>query len=392
MGEGVIVGRRMGYAAALIAVAGTFAPVGAGCVRPPPSPGVQPITVTELLQPDGSPLHRAEQVNEAGDVLAEAMWLDSETYGPPEWYLWRHGDSTHITAEWDFLQLNDLSERGQVVGTTNHVFGRNHALSWRDGRWTELDDRTGLSLAEVVNDRGVILGELIPQAAAWDDEGDVTVAPTTLDVEVIDINERGQALLDVGPPNSRQAAVWQVGGDLTMLGTLGGNRSRGSDINDAGEVTGTSVTAAGDQHAFVWRGGRMTDLGTMGGGTSTGRAINEAGQVVGSAEDAAEQTHAVKWDDGELVDLGGLGGRVSYALAVNDHGQVIGQSSTGPEDERHAFLWADGRMTDLNALVSSDSDSGYAVDINDQGQIVGWVNDRGLGHSRAILWTSPPQR
>lgn len=84
---------------------------------------------------------------------------------------------------------------------------------------------------------------------------------------------------------------------MTDLGTLGGNQSYATAINDAGQVTGTSYTAAGVEHAFRWEGGVMTDLGTLGGGTlSFGVAINGAGQVTGySATANTGLFHATVW-------------------------------------------------------------------------------------------------
>ena len=68
---------------------------------------------------------------------------------------------------------------------------------------------------------------------------------------------------------------------MTDLGTLGGNQSFGRGINDAGQVTGYSITSTGETHAFLYSNGQMMDLGTLGGAGSGGYAINNAGQVTG---------------------------------------------------------------------------------------------------------------
>ena len=49
------------------------------------------------------------------------------------------------------------------------------------------------------------------------------------------------------------------------LGTLGGLGSRALAINGSGQIVGTSVTASGQTHAFLWQEGAMIDLGTLGG-------------------------------------------------------------------------------------------------------------------------------
>nr|MCU0234153.1 hypothetical protein [Thermoanaerobaculales bacterium] len=49
------------------------------------------------------------------------------------------------------------------------------------------------------------------------------------------------------------------------LGTLGGSLSSAVDIDEEGGVVGSSTTAEGEVHPFVWRDGELVDLGTLGG-------------------------------------------------------------------------------------------------------------------------------
>jgi probable HAF family extracellular repeat protein len=166
--------------------------------------------------------------------------------------------------------------------------------------------------------------------------------------------------------------------DFIDLGTLGGGASWARDVDAAARVVGRAETSGaegcggtGANHAFLWADGRMTDLGTLGGENSDANAINPAGQIVGWAETASGEQHAALWDHGHVTDLGTLGGANSWATAINAEGQVVGWSETDRLAEnqfelpdRRAFLWEDGRLTDLAPMR-------YAAAIDDAGRIVG---------------------
>ncbi|TYB96590.1 hypothetical protein FXF53_21525 [Micromonospora sp. WP24] len=158
------------------------------------------------------------------------------------------------------------------------------------------------------------------------------------------------------------------------LGTLGGSWSTPTDVNDAGQVVGTSATADGRSRAFRWQRGHLTDLGALG-ENSAATAVNERGEVVGSSDG-----RPVRWRNGSPIDLTAVQGP-AQALDVNDRGEVIGVRYTETSGMYgQGFLWRDGRSVDLPGL-GGDS---YPVTINNRGEAVGFVTTATT--SEAALW------
>ena len=162
--------------------------------------------------------------------------------------------------------------------------------------------------------------------------------------------------------NSEDIAFFWDGGAMLPLGTLADDDSGSSEaiaMNDLDQVVGNATTNDGTTHAFLWSNAtkEMTDLGTLGGDNSYATAINDAGQVVGYSEtgelyDLEGVTrniiHAFLWDDGTMYDLGshndfytfsfGESYPFSQAVDINDTGEVVGFSYTINNHRRAFYL------------------------------------------------------
>ncbi len=158
-------------------------------------------------------------------------------------------------------------------------------------------------------------------------------------------------------------------------------------INDSGDVVGISGTcdvavgALSAKHAILWRGGQVVDLGSFGGkGWNTPMAINRHGDIVGFSDFAGDLAggvltpnfHAFIWtrETGRMTDIGVLpGDTLSEALDINDRGQVVGISIPS----LHAFIYENGKLTDLNNLIPVNSPLMLLEGggINDRGEITG---------------------
>ena len=183
-------------------------------------------------------------------------------------------------------------------------------------------------------------------------------------------------------------ADWSIMG----LGTLDGESTTASGINDSGQVAGysffSSITTP--LHAFITgpNGVGMTDLGTFKGEGTITRGINDSGQVVGYNDSGRS---FITGPNGiGLTDLGTLGGDWSWAFDINDAGEVVGFAATA-HGEYHAFIFSHGGMTDLSLLapvVAAGWTNIVVNSINNNGQMVGF--GRHLGHEEAFLLSYTP--
>ncbi len=177
----------------------------------------------------------------------------------------------------------------------------------------------------------MVFSMLVPVMAADLPESDTmkTLFAVTGEASVVSsINNSGEVAGAVTFPNGYYNAIMWKDGETKNLGTLGGNYSKASGINDNGQIVGYSSLSQIDDdsvtHPFLWENGVMKDLGSFGGDFSTASDINIKGQIVGVSSISEGSSHAFIWENDFMKDLGKLGGSYSEASGINDNGQVVG--------------------------------------------------------------------
>lgn len=298
---------------------------------------------------------------------------------------------TELSSSGDYQDVAyDVNNSGQVVGSSGY------AVLWNNGTITDLRKPSPLiTWASAINDVGQITCNSTPNGHAtgrcpylWQ-SGNITYIGECGGSRYVNaINNAGQ----VAGWDQGQAFVWQ-NSLITYLSSLSSNSdSRALGINDRAQVVGFSTTSIGKQHAVLWQNSRIKDLGTLPSGrNSQALGINKAGKVVGWSDTSSGSKHAVLWQNRQINDLGTLDGNPTIATAINNRGTVVGYSSSlenyNIEVPLHAFVWKNGKVTDLNSLLPANS--GWqltaAYGINDWGQIVGGGTKD--GKIRAFLLT-----
>lgn len=206
------------------------------------------------------------------------------------------------------------------------------------------------------------------------------------------INDNGQIVGTATFANDEgaRAFLWDRTNGMLSLGAFG-FASYGADINSSGQVVGrfTDVELVNNSRdkAFIWDlNNGMQSIGTLGGNFSEAQAINDNGQIVGSSTTSFGYQKASLWDEiNGISDLGALGHNASKAFDINDSGQIVGQTRINWSTQHRAAFWdASGSIQDLGALPGGYSE---AYGINVSGQVVGYsVTDNGPNSGAAIVW------
>ena len=342
------------------------------------------------------------------DINADGVVVGT-SYGPNyqggQVFTWDGDASTALPLVdgYESASASAINDDGVIVGFAYNTTEEDGAVGvgwvWKDDAFTTIDVTDGFdaSVPVDINNAGQIL---LLDSTPRDDEN-----PATHDVSVLDAGVRRQLTGSIGDRNFAadmnesglvvgsfgasdldytRAFRWRPGDDGVDLGTLGGEGSKATAINENGQVAGTADTADGQPHAFRWtEDGGMEDLQSFG-ATSDAEDINASGSVAGSVLLQSGGERAFLWTESDgMQTLGTLGGGYSRATHITDAGTVLGESLT-PDGRWHAFAWT--AATGMVDLGPEESASTAPVAVNPDGLAVGRSEPTFNDPATAVVW------
>lgn len=392
----------------VLAVVGVV--VAATACDPPPEPS-DDIEVTYLDIPgERNRWNPRVMVNSREEVVVSARFFRSY----PVAYRWEGGQSLRLS-EGDTRARALSERGHIVGDFRDAEGAPSRPFLWFEGELTELPlgDAMG-GEATAVNDHGVVAGVTYSESsitpAVWR-EGELLTPPADVpfgDTVVLGISNRNEVLMFVlESGGAAHTVLWEVGGDVTHLGEMGyqyggsftydiytGRGDRRMNGRGMALVPHGGPSQEEDMRTSVWHNGEITDLGTLGGDVTYATAINEWGQVVGVSTDEEGTYRPFLWYEGEMTQLESFGDEGwAQPVAINNWGQVVGFAGIGTEVE--PFLWQNGKAVNLGGLVQNverwalGSGIGNFVDITDRGQIVGNAYDADFGDF-SVMWEVSP--
>jgi len=247
-----------------------------------------------------------------------------------------------------------INDAGQIVGWTMWTIGR-PPLSKTFTRAALFDPSGAVpirllgtpiggydSVALSINNSGQIVG--------W---ADIRGWPSYSRATLFDPTGNGSNI-DLGTLDGYGSVAYSINNNGQIVGsaqTTSGERDATQfDPTGTGQWHATQFVPPGtsQRHATLFDtsgNGNNIDLGTLGGDESCATSINESGKIVGWVYNSENDSRATLFDpsgNGNNLDLNTLihpdsGWTLTHAYSINNHGWIVGKG-INPDGEEHAFL------------------------------------------------------
>jgi probable HAF family extracellular repeat protein len=197
-----------------------------------------------------------------------------------------------------------------------------------------------------------------------------------------DLNNTGSIVGGLVHSSGTESAVlWKPDGTIVSLGTgiaSPGSNAEAQGISDSGLVGGYSYNASEVLPTiFNGSGGASDPCGS--GVLGYFRKINAAGVGVGDELLSAGGTAVMTCPPFAAIETPSNQSWLNFGFDINNAGTVVGRLSVGPTIAVfHPFMYSHGTTTDLGTLFPNDSSAvGAAFGLNNSGTIVGFVAQSG---------------
>jgi uncharacterized membrane protein len=260
--------------------------------------------VRELTLPPGFAGAQALGINQAGDVVGEAV---------------RRGSGPSAGQE------------------------KTEAFEYSRGKFILLSEAQ--SRAKAINRAREIAGESIPEGAVvWNTHG-LRRLGGCCGGRALDLNNHGMVVGEVNDQQGRYSAfLWDSVRGMLVIGPAGAGASTALAINDAGDVLVQSFSPAG---VFLRQHGELSPVELSTEFASQPLALNNCDVVVGQYGAASDFNHAFVWDrkNGfrDLNTMVNAKGEwtLESATDINDSGEIVGIGDSGNSEDAGFLLVPD---------------------------------------------------
>jgi hypothetical protein len=375
-------------------VAGPLCAVVTAIVAGGPAMAQLPCSYTVTVLPDvncgilGSAPGNPSAINNLGHAV---VWGACSLSGYADSWLWTGGTNLALIPKAPGMlgfHAADINDNDVIVGEAEMSGTGRRAAIYDHGTWTilpPLNPPMGWSSANAINNNNQVCGyrsignpnEPVNPFTAfrWSQAEGFTDLGLYQGLSTIgrDLNASGSMVVGLGPQGVNGSLFWTGSSIIELSPVPGYSVALGTRINGQDQIAGSmtlTTTSPWTSQPFIWTSGVTVLLGTLpgydtagvGGFTSDGVVTGRCGKTTDSAD-----VRAYLWRDGVLSDLSalvtGLGGVVvGTPRAITEDGRILTTARVANENKTIILV--------PHSALAGDTNCDQHVDVNDLLQVI----------------------